>query len=78
MVAFVARALKVRATEGDCKDAVSQDSDIIAEARALYRSVGDWMPSRDVTGPRVWAGDRIYQNAAQVGLSGVGVFHECT
>lgn len=46
---------------------MSQDGDIIAEGRALYRSVGDWLPSHDVTAPRVWAGDRIYQNAAQVG-----------
>ena len=79
VVTFVAHALKVRAAEGDCKDAASQDSDIIAEGRALYRSVGDWLPSHDVTAPRVWAGDRIYQNAAQVGLCcTASVFHKCT
>ena len=65
---FVARAWKTRTVEGDSKDAASEDSDIVAEARALYQSVGDWMPSRDVTASRVWAGDRIYQNAVQVSL----------
>ncbi|EPS97724.1 hypothetical protein FOMPIDRAFT_1024907 [Fomitopsis schrenkii] len=65
VVTFVAHALKARATGDDCKDAAAQDSDIVAEARELYQSIGDWMPSH-ITDTRVLAGDRIYQNAAQI------------
>lgn len=75
---FVAHALKARATGDDCKDAAAQDSDIVAEARELYQSIGDWMPSH-ITDTRVLAGDRIYQNAAQVGrFSVLNASHKCT
>ncbi|KZT70983.1 hypothetical protein DAEQUDRAFT_724736 [Daedalea quercina L-15889] len=66
VVAFVARAVNMHSLGEESKDDVLPDADIANEARALYRSLGDWSPPRGVAPPRVGAGDRIYQNAAQI------------
>jgi len=66
VVAFIARAHNAHSPDDKSKNTTLPDTDIITDARALYRSLGDWSPSRGVAAARVGAGDRIYQNAAQI------------
>ncbi|TFY69156.1 hypothetical protein EVJ58_g574 [Rhodofomes roseus] len=68
VVAFVARALNPRSPGEEAQAGSPPATDVATEARALYRSIGDWSSSRGVAPARVGAGDRIYQNAAQIVL----------